>query len=158
MTLRRPTQRRQDLITAFLCLLPWMIGFLSFTLGPMVYSFILSFFEADLLTQRQFVGLSNFRNLFADELFLQSLKVTAIYALTSVPLGIVVALAVAMLLAACSLAESASTGSTEATPTETVAEESESPRLENFDPALFRRGAAERWRALRELPAQHGAA
>lgn len=98
MTLRRPTQRRQDLITAFLCLLPWMIGFLSFTLGPMVYSFILSFFEADLLTQMQFVGLSNFRNLFADELFLQSLKVTAIYALTSVPLGIVVALAVAMLL------------------------------------------------------------
>ena len=29
--------------------------------------------------------------------------------------------------------------------------------LANFDPALFRRGAAERWRALRELPAQHGA-
>ncbi len=98
MMLRRPTQRRQDLITAFLCLLPWVIGFLSFTLGPMVYSFTLSFFEADLLTQMQFVGLSNFRNLFADELFLQSLKVTAIYALTSVPLGIVVALAVAMLL------------------------------------------------------------
>lgn len=29
--------------------------------------------------------------------------------------------------------------------------------LANFDPALFRRGATERWRALRELPAQHGA-
>lgn len=47
------------------------------------------------------------------------------------------ALAVAMLLAACSLAESASTGSTEATPTDAAAEMSEPPRLENFDPALF---------------------
>lgn len=27
--------------------------------------------------------------------------------------------------------------------------------LADFDPALFRRGAAEHWRALRELPAQH---
>ncbi|GBD16833.1 hypothetical protein HRbin26_01741 [bacterium HR26] len=46
-------------------------------------------------------------------------------------------LAIAMLLGACSLAESATTGSTEATPTEAVAETSEPPRLENFDPALF---------------------
>lgn len=27
--------------------------------------------------------------------------------------------------------------------------------LANFDPALFRRGAAERWRALGKLPASH---
>jgi len=96
--LRHPTQRRQDLLTAFLCLLPWIIGFLSFTLGPMIFSFSLSFFDADLLTRNVFVGASNFGELFADPLFLQSLKVTAIYAFVSVPLGVVTALAVALLL------------------------------------------------------------
>ena len=96
--LRRRTQRRQDLVTAFLCLLPWIIGFLSFTLGPMLFSFGLSFFDADLLTKNTFVGLLNFRKLFADELFWQALRVTATYAFVSVPLGVVTALGIAMLL------------------------------------------------------------
>jgi multiple sugar transport system permease protein len=97
-TLRRPTQRRQDLFTAFLCLLPWIVGFVCFTLGPMGYSFGLSFFDTDLLTGAHFIGLQNFTSLFTDELFVQSLKVTATYALISVPLGVATALAVAMLL------------------------------------------------------------
>ncbi len=95
---RRPTQKRQDYLTAALCLAPWTIGFLGLTLGPMLYSFALSFFEADLLTQRQFLGFANYSNLFHDPLFLKSLKVTATYAFVSVPLGVVVALGVAMLL------------------------------------------------------------
>lgn len=53
------------------------------------------------------------------------------------PLRPMFVLIVALLLGACSLAESATTGSTEATPTEAVAETSEPLRLENFDPALF---------------------
>lgn len=92
------TQQKQDYLTAYLCLLPWVIGFLSFTLGPMAYSFGLSFFEADMLTGSYFVGLKNYAALMKDQLFVQSLKVTMIYAFVSVPLGTVVALAVALLL------------------------------------------------------------
>jgi multiple sugar transport system permease protein len=64
----------------------------------MLYSFGLSFFEADLLTGSKFLGVANYTNLFHDPLFLKSLKVTATYAFVSVPLGVIVALGVAMLL------------------------------------------------------------
>ena len=45
------SQRRQDILTAYLCLLPWLLGFLAFVVGPMLFSLGLSFYESDLLTQ-----------------------------------------------------------------------------------------------------------
>ncbi len=92
------TQRAQDLITAYVCVLPWVVGFVSFTLGPMAYSLGLSFFEADMLTRSYFVGLGNYSALFTDKLFLQSLKVTATYAFLSVPLCSAASILVALLL------------------------------------------------------------
>lgn len=95
---QRVTQRTEDVFTAYLCLLPWIIGFFVFTLGPLIFSFGLSFFRADLLTRNIFIGLENYSELVRDPLFLKSLRVTAIYAFVSVPLGAVTALAVALLL------------------------------------------------------------
>jgi multiple sugar transport system permease protein len=92
------SQRRQDLITAYLCLTPWLLGFLAFIVGPMLFSLGLSFFESDLLTTNYFVGLENYQELFQEDLFWQSLKVTFIYAFTTVPLGTAVALLIATLL------------------------------------------------------------
>jgi len=92
------SQRKQDIITGYLCILPWLIGFLSFVLGPMIFSFGLSFYESDLLTQSYFIGLRNYQELFRDELFWQSLRVTAIYAFGAVPLGTLMALLIALLL------------------------------------------------------------
>lgn len=95
---RRFTQRTEDILTAYLCLLPWIIGFLAFTLGPLVFSLVLSFFQADLFTRNIFVGLGNYVDLVQDPLFLKSLRITAVYAFVSVPLGAATALAVALLL------------------------------------------------------------
>ncbi|HXF61762.1 MAG TPA: sugar ABC transporter permease [Caldilineaceae bacterium] len=95
---RLSSQRAQDIITAYLCLAPWLIGFLSFVLGPMLFSLGLSFYESDLMTMTYFVGAKNYQELLADPLFWQSLKVTAIYAFTSVPLGAGAALLIALLL------------------------------------------------------------
>ena len=95
---RRLTQRTEDVLTAYLCLLPWIIGFLVFTLGPLVFSFVLSFFRADLFTRNVFIGLENYQELVQDPLFLKSLRITAVYAFVSVPLGAGTALAVALLL------------------------------------------------------------
>ncbi|MBV7333753.1 sugar ABC transporter permease [Chloroflexi bacterium TSY] len=92
------SQRRQDLVTAYLCLLPWMIGFLSFVFGPMLFSLGLSFYESDLLTRSYFVGLDNYRELFQEELFWKSLRVTFTYAFTTVPLGTTIALLIALVL------------------------------------------------------------
>ncbi len=92
------SQRGQDILTAYLCLAPWLIGFLCFILGPMLFSLGLSFYESDLLVQTYFVGLQNYQDLFSDPLFWQSIKITAIYAFTSVPLSVITALLIALLL------------------------------------------------------------
>lgn len=92
------THRLQEQITAWVCLLPWVIGFLAFTLGPMLYSFGLGFFKSDMFSKPAFVGVDNYVGLAGDPLFIKSLKVTAIYAFASVPLGIVVALIMSLIL------------------------------------------------------------
>jgi multiple sugar transport system permease protein len=92
------SQRGQDLLTAYLCLAPWLIGLVCFVLGPMIFSFGLSFYESDLLITNYFVGLQNYQDLFSDPLFYHSIQITAIYAFTSVPLSVITAMVIALLL------------------------------------------------------------
>ncbi|GIV83353.1 MAG: sugar ABC transporter permease [Candidatus Roseilinea sp.] len=89
---------RQQLIWFYVLISPWIIGFLLFTLGPMVASVIFSLTEWDLLTPPRWIGLANFAEMVADPLFWNALRVTALYALGSVSLNIVVAMLVAILL------------------------------------------------------------
>ena len=77
---------------------PWIVGFLAFVLGPMVYSAYLSLTQWNLLSPPLFIGLGNYGQLMQDPLFWQSLKVTTIYAVVSVPLGLAFALFLAILL------------------------------------------------------------
>jgi len=77
---------------------PWIVGFLLWTLGPMLASFVLMFMDWDLVSPPTWAGLKNLRELFSDSLMLQSLAVTTIYAITSVPLHLIVGLGLAMLL------------------------------------------------------------
>lgn len=77
---------------------PWIIGFFIWTLGPMLASLGLAFTEWDLITPARFVGFENFRLMFSDPLVAQSLKVTILYAITSVPLNIFFGLIIALLL------------------------------------------------------------
>ncbi|BFH61331.1 carbohydrate ABC transporter permease [Paenibacillus azoreducens] len=85
----------------YLFILPWFLGLLIFTLGPMLFSLVLSFSKWDIITgigSIEFVGLDNFKAIFHDELFYQSLKVTFIFALVSVPLYQIVSILIALLL------------------------------------------------------------
>jgi multiple sugar transport system permease protein len=77
---------------------PWIIGFFLWTLGPMVASLALAFTEWDLISPAKFVGVENFRSMLTDPLVAQSLKVTTIYAVASVPLHIVFGMLLALLL------------------------------------------------------------
>nr|WP_145813146.1 sugar ABC transporter permease [Kribbella amoyensis] len=84
---------------ALLFLAPWLIGFLAFTAGPMLMSLYLAFTKYDLLTAPKWIGWGNFGRMFGDDpLFLQSLKVTAIYVVVGTPLSLAFALAVAVVL------------------------------------------------------------
>jgi multiple sugar transport system permease protein len=78
---------------------PNLIALLVFTLGPVVAGLVLSFTSWDLLTKPVFVGLANYKQLlFKDEFFWNSLKNTIYYSLLTVPVGIVVSLALALVL------------------------------------------------------------
>lgn len=89
---------RQQEIWFYALISPWIIGFLVFTLGPMIASAIFSLTQWDLLTPAQWVGLANFAEMVVDPLFWNALRVTIVYALGSVSLTIVVAMLVALLL------------------------------------------------------------
>jgi len=109
---RRPfwTARRKEALAGWGFAAPWIVGFLFLSLGPMVFSLFLSLHTWDSITpieNRTYVGLDNYRRMvtsredWADgerEIFLKSLGNTAYYAAVSVPLGLVIALGLAMLL------------------------------------------------------------
>ncbi|GGN51224.1 multiple sugar transport system permease protein [Actinoplanes campanulatus] len=88
--------RRQDR-AGYLFLLPWFGG-MVFMIVPFFASLYLAFTDYDLLTAPTWAGLDNFRRMFDDAKLHQSLKVTIIYTVVSVPLSLIVALAVAMVL------------------------------------------------------------
>src|SRR3712207_180955 len=70
----------REAIDAYVFMSPAILGLLIFFLGPMVVSFYLSFTEYDLLLgTANWIGLENYREMFADELFWKSLRVSAIY-------------------------------------------------------------------------------
>lgn len=94
LAMQRATEQR----TAYLFIAPWVIGFLVFTLGAMVFSFGLSLFESDLLTKSTFVGVQNYNLLIHDPLFYKSLRVTLIYTGLTVPFGTLIALGIALML------------------------------------------------------------
>ncbi len=90
--------RRKEAINGFLSVLPWFIGFLVFTAGPMVYSAYLVFTRWELITPPEWIGFDNFRFLARDQMFRTTLWNTFIYTVVSVPLQLLVALGVALLL------------------------------------------------------------
>lgn len=99
------TKKKKKLIhdynnkAGYLFILPWLFGFLSFTIVPMITSLYYSFTKFDMVSKPKFIGFKNYINIFTnDPKFIQALKVTFTYAVTSVPLRLAFALFVAMLL------------------------------------------------------------
>lgn len=88
----------REAVDGYLFILPWIVGFLVFTAGPMVASMVLVFVDWDLLTPPTWTGLDNLVRLTTDNLIGVSLYNTAYYTFISVPGRLVVALAGAMLL------------------------------------------------------------
>ncbi len=78
---------------------PWLIGFLAFQLYPFIASFVYSFTNYNVLGTTRFIGFDNYVELFTiDPDFLKSIKVSALYALISVPSKLIFSLIVALLL------------------------------------------------------------
>ena len=98
-TRRKMTKReRREAIEGYLFLLPWFIGFIVFTAGPMIASLVLSFTKWGLVDTPVFIGIENYRKMINDPLVWHSLAVTARYTLLTVPIRLVVSLGVALIL------------------------------------------------------------
>lgn len=94
----RLTRRRREALAALFFLSPWLIGFIVFLAGPMIASLFLSFTKYKIVQPPVWIGLDNYIRMAGDDLFYKSLRVTVTYTAMSVPLGIVVALGIAVLL------------------------------------------------------------
>jgi len=89
---------RRRVIEGYLFISPVIIGLSVFILGPMIATFVISFFHWDAVTPAKWVGFSNYQELVTDPLFWQALKVTSTFALISIPLHLIFALTLAILL------------------------------------------------------------
>jgi multiple sugar transport system permease protein len=93
------TTKKKNSIVPLLFISPWIIGFLVFTLGPLVMSLIMSFFNWPVIGKPEFIGLGNYAQMFMkDPQFGKSIWITVKFALLFVPLNIIVSLILAVLI------------------------------------------------------------
>ncbi len=88
----------RDNKAGYLFLLPWLIGLVVITIGPMLASLYLSFTDYNLIQAPEWTGVENYVRMLGDARLHNSLKVTFIYVFVSTPLQLALALALALLL------------------------------------------------------------
>lgn len=96
-------KRTRDRINFYLFISPWIIGFLLFSILPMVTSFYYSFTQITVLglgrRTPEFIGLANYRSvILQDSVFVQSIGNTFVFAFARVFSGVFIALLLATLL------------------------------------------------------------
>lgn len=95
----RTKYNRRETVAAYMFIAPWVVGFLIFTLGAMIYSLVISFSTYELSTDTAIPnGGANYAELFSDPRVMLALGNTLFYAVMAVPLEIAFALFLAMLL------------------------------------------------------------
>jgi multiple sugar transport system permease protein len=92
-----PSVRRRN-ITGYLFIMPFILGFLCWFLTPALVAIWLTFTDWNLIRAPRYVGFDNILRLGSDKLFWQALKVTTLYTLAVVPLGLVLAFLLALLI------------------------------------------------------------
>jgi multiple sugar transport system permease protein len=94
---RSPLARREGRLF-HLFALPWLIGFIFFTGGPIVASLVISFTKWELLSPPEWVGLGNYRELLADANFLIAVKNTVYFGAGSAICGVIFNFVLALML------------------------------------------------------------
>lgn len=84
---------------SYLMILPFMLFFLVFTIVPVVMSLPMGFTDFNMVQMPKFVGLSNYTTLFlADKVFIQSIRVTLVFALFTGPISYILCFLLAWLI------------------------------------------------------------
>jgi len=90
---------RREAVLFYLCISPWIIGFLVFLAYPVFRSLFLAFHNYKIGHDPVWNGIDNFQRMADDPLFSKSFTVTLQYVIGSVPGSNLIALGIAMLLA-----------------------------------------------------------
>lgn len=102
MLIKKRKEKKFTLIrkrVPYLFILPWIIGYIAFTLGPLAFSLVMSLFDWPIAGEAKFIGMANFTKMFtADPQFYNSLIITFKFALIFVPLNLGAALILALLI------------------------------------------------------------
>lgn len=90
--------RWRDTRDGYLFILPWLLGFVIWTAGPMIASIVISFTQWQIITTPKFVGLANFGALLHDPEISLGLYNSAYYVVFGVPTHMLFALLAALLV------------------------------------------------------------
>ncbi|HWI01069.1 MAG TPA: sugar ABC transporter permease [Propionibacteriaceae bacterium] len=88
----------RDNKAGYLFLLPWLVGLIVITIGPLLASLYLSFTNYNLIQAPEWVGLENYARMLQDPRLHNSLRVTFTYVFVSTPLQLALALGIALVL------------------------------------------------------------
>jgi multiple sugar transport system permease protein len=92
-----PTQLEE--LNGWLFALPWILGLVLFTIGPMLFSFYAGFTRYNITTTPVWIGLNNYESIFLrDQFFWTALYNTFWMVVVKTPIVIVVSIGIALLL------------------------------------------------------------
>ncbi|MBQ7841449.1 MAG: sugar ABC transporter permease [Lachnospiraceae bacterium] len=95
------TKAARENLVAYTFLLPSLVGLILFSMIPLVMSLYVSLTDwnfMDGIGNWNFIGLSNFKELWTDEWFVASLKNTLIFTIVTVPISLLLALIIAVMI------------------------------------------------------------
>ena len=87
---------RRNLRWGLLFISPWLFGFIVLGVFPILYTFFLSLTRYSGIKPPVLIGIANYQRMAADPLFLKAAYNTLYYTLLAVPIGVVVAMSLAM--------------------------------------------------------------
>ncbi|WP_312699122.1 sugar ABC transporter permease [Sedimentibacter sp.] len=94
--MKHMTLQKKDALSGYMFIAPALLSLLVFMVYPVIASFAISGFDWGILTPPRFIGLENYKTLFKDPVFLESLKNTFVWVIMYVPASILVSLIVAL--------------------------------------------------------------
>lgn len=92
------TMKKKEALSAWIFLLPSLVGFVIFVFGATIISLLISFLDWDMLTPAKFVGLGNYLKLLKSDSFYLVLRNTAFFVIGTVPTRVIFSLLLALAL------------------------------------------------------------
>lgn len=90
--------KKREMVYGLLFISPWLIGFLIFTLYPIISSLYYSLCDYKVISAPQFIGMENYAALFGDTVFVKALKNTAYMVCFGVPITTFIAVGVSVMM------------------------------------------------------------